>query len=201
MKRYNSKDMKVIIVLGALILSMGSFAQGRSEVVKAKKEIGKAQTDVKDKASKGQQMADDKVKGAKEKAEIAKAKGKEKMENAKAEAKGKMDNAKEKINNGNAYGKDKLEETGREFGQNRAAAAKEKAKEVKSEVEAEEMIESSKEETKQSISSIDEKMVAARTKLTDKLAAKEITQDQFTEKMAKLMEFEKRKNAIITSME
>ena len=112
---------------------------------------------------------------AKEKTEALKTEAKGKSEEGKA----KGDQAKEKVNNGNAYGKDKTEETGREFGQNRAAAAKAKAKEVETEEEAEEMIETSKKETKETVQSIEDKMLAARTTLMEKLAKKEITQKSY----------------------
>ena len=186
--------MKTFIILGALIVSTGAFAQTRPEVMKTEKQkaqskIEQKQKEANEKAEKGQQMADEKVSQAKDK-----------VEKAKSQAKDKMEEAKEMLNDGNAYGKDKVESTGREFGQNRAAAAKAKAEEVKTESEAEEMIETSKGETMKIVQSIDEKMITARQKLTEKLESGEYSQAQFDEKMVKLMEFEKRKSSIMNSI-
>lgn len=173
--------MKSVVLIGALIISAGAFAQGRSESVKAEKEIKQPQVEVKDKGQKPPMEA------------------KQKPEQSKEKPNGKPNEAKPKTNNGNgnAYGKDKGDLSGREFGQSRAAAAKTKAKEVKTESEAESLIEVSIKETKETITSIEEKMIEARNRLAEKLASGELTKAVFDEKMTVLMEFEKRKNSII----
>ena len=185
--------MKTIIILGALVISTGTFAQGRAEMVKAEKEIGSAQTEIKEQVDKGQKDVKEKLGQSKKEIDKIKAKGD-------AIGKDAKDEAKEKSNNGNAYGKDKLGKEGKEFGQHRAAEAKLKAKQVKTKAAADEMIRTSKEETKETVTSIDTKMIAARTKLTEKLASGEIKQAEFDEKIKQLMDFEKRKNSIIEEM-
>ncbi|PHR35115.1 MAG: hypothetical protein COA38_03115 [Fluviicola sp.] len=181
--------MKTIIILGALVISTGSFAQGRSEVIKAEKEIGNAQTEIRQQSVKVQQDVKVKVEQAKEQVSTISRKDN-----------GKKDEAKEKSNNGNAFGKDKQGMTGKEFGQHRATEAKLKAKQAKTKADADAIIRMSKEDTKETISTIDTKMVAARMKLTEKLSSKEITQAKFDEKIKELMDFEKRKNSIIEEM-
>lgn len=178
--------MKTFIILGAIAFSTGAFAQTRTLI---EKEAAKTQSEIKQKTEAGQQAVKDYIDQKKDETtqkviqEVPK--GSELIE----EAKDLIDL------------QDKTEKVDAKISEGNAAAAKAKAETVETEEEAEEMIEKSKEETKQTISSIDSKMVAARTKLTEKLEAKEITQDEFNEKIGKLMEFEKRKNAIISSME
>jgi len=183
--------MKTTIILGALAISTGAFAQGRSEVIKAEKEISKAQTEIRQQSAKNQQDLKLNIDQGKEQLSTISLK-----DNGKAE----IEEAKVKSNNGNAFGKDKLETTGKEFGQHRAAEAKQKAKQVKTKTDADAMIRMSKEDTKETISTIDTKMVTARTKLTEKLSSGEITQTKFDEKIKELIDFEKRKNSIIEEM-
>ncbi len=178
--------MKSVLLIGALVISAGTFAQGRSEAPKAEKELKQPhQVEVKDKGQKPQMEV------------------KQKPEQAKEKPNGKPNDAKPKTNNGNgnAYGKDKGDMSGREFGQSRAAAAKTKAKEVKTETEAVNLIEVSIKETKATISSIEEKMIEARNRLAEKLASGELTKAVFDEKMTILMDFEKRKNTIIIGVQ
>ncbi|NVK64423.1 MAG: hypothetical protein HWE22_07530 [Flavobacteriales bacterium] len=182
--------MKSIIILSALVISSGVFAQERSETLKTEREIKQTQTQLKDKGQEAKMEAKDKAAQAKEKAVIQKDK-----------ANGKKEEAKDQSNNGNGYGKDKGDMTGREFGQSRAAAAKAKAQEVKTEKEAKEIIETSKKEIKETITSIDEKMVVARQKLEEKMTSGALTKEEFAEKMSELMKFEQRKNTIIIGME
>ena len=192
--------MKTIIILGALVISTGAFAQGRSEVIKAEKEIGSAQTELRQQSVKVQQDVKVKVEQGKEQVSTISRKDNGKVKATSSNAKGKKDEAKEKSNNGNAFGKDKQGMTGKEFGQHRATEAKLKAKQAKTKADADAIIRMSKEDTKETISTIDTKMVAARTKLTEKLSSKEITQAKFDEKIKELMDFEKRKNSIIEEM-
>lgn len=190
--------MKTIIILGALVISTGAFAQGRIE--KVEKQISTPQTEIKEQAVKGQKDVREKidqgnqqVSQKKEQADKIKGQAKDKVKNVK-------DEVEEKSNNGNAFGKDKVEATGKEFGQNRSAEAKLKATKVKTKTDAEAMISTSKEETKETMGNVDSKMVSARTKLAEKLASGELTKVQVDEKMAQLVDLEKRKNAIISEM-
>lgn len=192
--------MKSIILLGALVISAGTFAQVRSGAVKAEKQIESKQTEIKQETEKVQQEAKDKVEQKKEQVSKIDRSSKE-AGNGKNETKEIVGNGKDKVNNGNAYGKDKQGMTGKEFGQSRAAEAKVKAATVKTKADADAVIRMSKEDTKESVKSIDDKMVTARQTLMDQLASKKITQAQFDEKLKKLMEFEKRKSAIVKELE
>lgn len=188
--------MKSILLLSALVISSGAFAQGRSEAIKAEKQIGTSQTEIKQQTEKVE--PDGKMKIEQKKEQVSKIGSNEhKGGNGKIVPKEKL----EKTNNGNAYGKDKQGMTGKEFGQGRAAEAKAKAATVKTKSDADAMIRMSKEDTKESIQSINEKMTTARQTLMDKLGSKQITQAQFDEKLKQLMEFEMRKNAILKEME
>ncbi|MDG1334419.1 MAG: hypothetical protein P8P74_18945 [Crocinitomicaceae bacterium] len=177
--------MKTFIILGALIVSTGAFAQ-MSESMKAEQE--KAKTQLKQKAESGEKAArefvDQKKDETTEKVIQQVPKGKELTDMAKdmIDTQGKEEMVDQKIN------------------ETSAAAAQAKAKKVETEAEAEEMIETSRAETKKTITSIDEKMLAARLKLSEKLESGEMTQDQFTAKMSELMKFEERKNSIINTM-
>lgn len=178
--------MKTIIILGALAFSTGAFAQ--VPVEKIDKQVRTTQTEVKQGAEKVQQDVKQQVSQKKEeiskidRTDIDLTNVNETLSNAEEEAK----NAQAKIEKKMAEGK--------------AAEAKLKATQVKTEADADAMIRTSKEETKETMSSINTKMVTARTKLSEKLASGEITQVQFNEKMKQLLDFENRKNAIISEM-
>lgn len=192
--------MKSIILLGALVISAGTFAQVRAGAAKAEKQIESNQTQIKQETEKVQQDVKGKVDQKKEQVSKIDRNGKE-AGNAKKDAKELVENGKDKVNNGNAYGKDKQGMTGKEFGQSRAAEAKAKSATVKTKADADAMIRMSKEDTKETVKSIDDKMVTARQTLMDQLASKKITQAQFDEKIKTLMEFEKRKSAIVKELE
>lgn len=178
--------MKTFIILGALIVSTGAFAQTTPQVLKAEQE--KAKTQLKQKAESSEKAVkdyiDQKTNETTQKVIQEAPKGSE-----------LIDKAKDMIDT-----QDKEEMVDSKVSEGNAAAAKVKAEGVKTEAEAEEMIETSKEETKATISSIDDKILAARQKLTEKLESGELTQTQFDEKLVKLKEFEQRKNSIVNSM-
>lgn len=183
--------MKTIIILGALVISTGAFAQGRSEVIKAEKEIGSAQTEIRQQSVKVQQDVKVKIDQGKEQVSTISRK-----DNGKAEIEEVIDHSDQ----AKASAQDKLEMVDKKISQGRATEAKLKAKQVKTKSDADAMIRMSKEDTKETISTIDTKMVTARTKLTEKLSSGEITQTKFDEKIKELMDFEKRKNSIIEEM-
>lgn len=177
--------MKTFIILGALIVSTGAFAQTPQDL---KAEKAKATTQLKQKAESGEQAVKDYIDQKKEETT-------QKVIQEVPKGSELVDKAKDMIDSQN-----KEEMVDNKISEGNAAAAKAKAEKVETQEEAEEMIETSKEETKKTISSIDEKMTAARLKLTEKLESGELTKAQFDEKMVKLMDFEKRKSSIINSM-
>ncbi len=197
--------MKTIIILGALVISTGSFAQGRTEAIKVEKQIGKSQIELKEHADNGQKEVKEKLGQVKDQVSKTSRKGTGNGDgngdgagNGGANGKGAKNEA---MNHAEASMQDKKEMLEKKIGQSRAAEAKLKAKQVKTKADADALIRMSKEDTKETMNSIDTKMISVRMKLSDKLASGEITQTQFNEKISKLMDFEKRKNAIVNEME
>jgi hypothetical protein len=177
--------MKTIIILGALVISTGAFAQGRIE--KVEKQISTPQTEIKQQSEKIQQ--DIKAKVIQTKEDISNIDGSE----VKDQISNKLSTAKEDV-------EDEQEMVDAKVSQGNAAEAKLKATQVETKADAEAMISTSKEETKETMGNVDSKMVSARTKLAEKLASGEMTKAQVDEKMAQLVDFEKRKNAIMSEM-
>lgn len=178
--------MKTIIILGALVISTGAFAQTRPQTVKA--EAGKAQTEFKQKAETTQQSVKEVISQKKDETT-------QKVIQQVPKGKELVDGAKDYVNS-----QDKPEMVEPKISKGNAADAKLKATQVKTDADADAMIRMSKEDTKETVTSIDSKMVTARGTLMDKLTSGEITQTQFDEKMKKLMDFEKRKNSIVEKM-
>ncbi len=189
--------MKTIIILGALVISTGAFAQRRTEVIKVEKQIGKSQIELKEHADNGQKEVKDQVSKISRKGTGNGDGNGDGTGDGGANGKGAKNEA---MNHVEASMQDKKEMLEKKIGQSRAAEAKLKAKQVKTKADADAMIRMSKEDTKETMNSIDTKMISARMKLTEKLESGEFTQGQFDEKMKQLMDFEKRKNAIVTEM-
>lgn len=178
--------MKTFIILGALVITTGAFAQTRPQLPKVDQE--KVESQLKEQSTSGKQAVKEYVDQKKDETT-------QKVIQEIPKGSEFVDKAKDMVNS-----QDKEEMVEGKVSEGNAAVAKAKAKEVKTEAEAEEMIETSKEETKATVTSIGTKMVTAREKLTEKLASGELTQAQHDEKLAKLMDFEKRKSSIINSM-
>jgi hypothetical protein len=175
--------MKTIILLGALVISSGAIAQTRVQAPKMEAE--KVQSEINQNTETGLKAVEDRV------------------EQSKEEVKKVVDNSNVAVEEAKAYinDQDKTEMVEKKISQGRSAVdAKLKATQVKTEDDADAMIRMSKEDTKETMNSVQAKMLTARTKLSEKLASGEITQAQFDEKMVTLMDFEKRKNSIVEKM-
>lgn len=175
--------MKTIIILGALVISAGAFAQGKIE--KVEQQITVPRAEVKQTAEKLQKDVDSKL--GETKADLNKL-GKDQVDSKIQGAKGAMEDNVD------------MEMIDKKINQGKAAEAKMKAAQVTSKAEAEEMISTSKAETKETMNSIGSKIDNARAKLTEKLATGELTKEQVTEKLAKLNELEDRRKAIMSEM-
>lgn len=117
-------------------------------------------------------------KGKPEKAKEQPTKGNDKI---KVENENKPEPKEEKENNGkgNAYGKNKGDLSGREFGQQRAGEARSKSEKV-------ENAQLRNNETKESLNSAKEKLETANKTLEEKLKRKEISKEEYDLKKQKI---------------
>lgn len=101
---------------------------------------------------------------------------------------------------GNAYGRNKKGLSGREFGQQRAAEAKAKHKSPKSESDAVNLISVIREETRETIENVQDRIEEARHRLGTLLEHREISEEDFNLKSSLLDFFVDRATSLIKKL-
>ena len=184
---------KALIV--ALILGTAVFAQGPAKGKGTEKKEEKTEQKDKDKETEKGKPTDKQNPGQAKKDQTGKPEDKGKSEN----------NGKDKEHpgQGNAYGKNKGELSGREFGQARAAAAKAKNEEVKPVTieDAREEIRIVRERNIELLSDTERKLKEARVKIEELKKAGTITLDSYNQKIKAVEELLKKRATIELKVE